>query len=63
MAEGSCAVEVPHTTSVKGERRPVYLTRGMVGRVVLTVYAGKKPVDVVIPIRELMKAVKRVEEG
>lgn len=53
MAEGENSIEVGGTSSVKGNPRRVYLTRGQPGRVVMTVYAGAKPIDVVIPIREL----------
>jgi hypothetical protein len=62
MAEGNHSIEVLHTTSVRGEPRRVYVTRGQPGRVVLTVYAGNRPIDVVIPIRELNEAIRRLDD-
>lgn len=61
MAEGENHIEVAGTASVKGNRRRVYLTRGQPGRVVMTVYAGTKPIDVVIPIRELRERLDEIE--
>jgi hypothetical protein len=63
MAEAENSIEVAGTTSVRGEPRRVYITRGQPGRIVLTVYAGKKPVDVVIPIRELNEAIRRLDDS
>jgi hypothetical protein len=62
MAEGANYIPVPGTTSVRGDPREVWLCAGQPGRVVITVYAGKKPIEVVVPIGELRKRLEQVEQ-
>jgi hypothetical protein len=61
VAEGKNYIEVAGTTSVKGNPRRVCLTRGQPGRVVITVYIGRKPIDVVLPIPELRERLNELE--
>jgi hypothetical protein len=61
MAEGKSAIPVEGTTSPKGQPREVWLTPHLRGKVVLTVYAGQKPVDVVIPIKALRDKLDEID--
>jgi hypothetical protein len=63
MAEGRAAIPVEGTTSPKGNPREVWLTPHLRGQIVLTVYAGQKPVDVVIPIRALNEAIRKLDDS
>jgi hypothetical protein len=61
MDEGENQIEVTGATSVRGDPRTVYLTRGQPGRVVMTIRVGQKPIAVVLPIKELRERLAQID--
>jgi hypothetical protein len=61
VGEGENYIPVTGTHSVRGDLREVWLSPHQPGRIVLTVYAGSKPIAVVIPIDELRRRLDQIE--